>query len=356
MPRNAEVIRQWHTLRDLDSSRRGISINELAAAREVTTRTIRRDLAALEQAGFSIYSERHDDGMTRWKLNGAPFKTLTDAGFSLSELCALYFSRTLIACLAGTPFQEDLERAFDKFSRLLTPRMRQFLDRLPSVLIAKAEPVKRREGGRAREIIARLIEATTTHHRATIRYYSLSSRRTREYVVDPYRLVYAQGGLYLTAYVADYGETRTFAVERIEQLSVLEEAFERRETGDLDAFPHSLGVNQGPPEHVELEFDARIAPYIVERQWHASQKLHVRPDGSVGMTLDVCDDPPLRSWILSFGPLVRVISPQRLSQAVLEELESARANYAPSIGSEPDNPAAAIDERQRELPFPPAEA
>jgi predicted DNA-binding transcriptional regulator YafY len=352
MPRYAEVIRQWHTLRDLDSSRHGISINELAVVRDVTTRTIRRDLAALEEAGFSLYNERGDDGTVRWKLNGAPFKTLTDAGFSLSELCALYFSRTLIACMAGTPFREDLERAFEKFARLLTPRMRQFLDRLPSVLTAKAEPIKRRDGRRSRDMIAHLIEATASHRRATIRYHSLSSRRTRDYIVEPHRLVYAQGGLYLTAYVPDYREPRTFAIERLERVTILEETFEAPNADERDPFPHSLGVNQGIPERVELVFDAQVAPYIAERRWHASQKLHLRPDGSAEMTLDVCDDPPLRSWILSFGPLVRVVSPPRLSQTVLQELERARANYVPSIEAEPGDSAMVEREIQPTLPFP----
>ncbi len=308
MARSAEVIRQWQTLRDLESHRHGVTIDELAAARAVTPRTIRRDLAALDEAGFPVYGDRTDTG-TRWKLNGAPFKPLTDAGFSLSELCALYFSRTLLECLAGTPFHDDLGRAFDKFSRFLTPRMRDFLDRLPAVLAAKPGAVKRHDTKRSREIVARLIEATLKQRRATMRYYSLSSRRTKEYGIDPCRVVYAHGGLYLVAYVPEYRETRTFAVERIERLGLLDETFDPPADLSAAVFPHSLGVNQGEPERIELEFDARIAPYVVERRWHPSQKVQTRPDGSLRMTLRVCDDPALRTWILGFGPLARVVAP-----------------------------------------------
>jgi len=58
VPRNQEVIRQWKVLHALESSRHGASIDALADELDVTTRTIRRDLAALQEAGFPLYDER----------------------------------------------------------------------------------------------------------------------------------------------------------------------------------------------------------------------------------------------------------------------------------------------------------
>src|SRR6202035_3112542 len=97
VPRNAEVIRQWTILREIERARgAGVTIDELASLCSVTTRTIRRDLQALEEAGFPLYDDRtHDDGKTRWQVNGQAFKGLS-AGLTVSELCALYFSRTLL--------------------------------------------------------------------------------------------------------------------------------------------------------------------------------------------------------------------------------------------------------------------
>ena len=138
MPRNAEVIRQWTILREIENARgAGATIDELAALCGVTTRTIRRDLQALEEAGFPLYDDRSaDDGKTRWRVNGQAFKGLS-TGLTVSELCALYFSRTLVESLAGTPFRSEVESAFDKLSAALTPHMRQFLDQLPRVIAAK---------------------------------------------------------------------------------------------------------------------------------------------------------------------------------------------------------------------------
>src|SRR5262245_13874810 len=144
MPRNAEVIRQWTVLREIERSRAtGATIDDLAALCDVTTRTIRRDLQALEEAGFPLFDDRaHDDGRTRWRVNGQAFKGLS-AGLTLAELSALYFSRTLLESLAGTPFREDVESAFEKLAAALTPHMRQFLDQLPRVIATKPDPLRR---------------------------------------------------------------------------------------------------------------------------------------------------------------------------------------------------------------------
>src|SRR3954471_11700526 len=162
MPRNSEVIRQWTILREIENARGGgVTIDDLASLCAVTTRTIRRDLQALEEAGFPLYDDRSgDDGKTRWRVNGQAFKGLS-AGLTVSELCALYFSRTLVESLSGTPFKDDVESAFDKLGGVLTPHMREFLDQLPRVIATKPDPLRRRvEDPRQQQIIARALDAT----------------------------------------------------------------------------------------------------------------------------------------------------------------------------------------------------
>ena len=223
MPRNAEVIRQWSILRDLEASRR-LTIDDLAARTGVTTRTIRRDLEALQTAGFPLFDETHD-GKKYWTLEHRAFKRLDETGFTLAELSALYFSRTLVECLAATPFQTDVRGAFDKLAAALTPGMRQFLDRLPLVMQAKADPGAHPASARSKEM-SQLLDATLNHRRVAMRYHSFSSDREKDYLIEPYRVVFAQGGLYVVAFVPEYGQIRTFAVDRIRALSLSEERFE----------------------------------------------------------------------------------------------------------------------------------
>jgi predicted DNA-binding transcriptional regulator YafY len=324
MPRNAEVIRQWTILRDLEASRR-VTIDDLAKRTGVTTRTIRRDLEALQTSGFPLFDELID-GKRYWTLEAKAFRRLDDTGFTLAELSALYFSRTLVEVLAATPFQQDVAAAFDKLAAALTPQMRQFLDRLPLVFQAKGASARAGDRRAERELIARLLDATLNHRRASMKYFSMSSGREKDYVIEPYRLIYSPGGMYLLAFVPEYRELRTFSVERIRGVSLHEERFTPSDVPDA-VFAHSLGVNEGPPEHIEVAFEPRIAPYVRERTWHPSQALADRKDGGVVLSLDVCNDWALRSWILSFGPLARVLAPVSLQAQIKDEIDRASERY-----------------------------
>lgn len=325
MARSSEVVRQWEILRDIDAARNGITVGKLAAAREVCDRTIRRDLDALARAGFPVYDEK-TNGTSMWKLRAKPFARLEETGLSLMELCALYFSRTLMDTLAGTPLGADTERVFLKIERALPAGCRKFIDQLPRLLTAKSAGRKKHDERKLRDILSRALDATLLHRRATMRYASASSRQTKDYLVEPQRIAYADGGVYLVAWVVDYGEMRNFAAERIQTFAITDELFQPRAL-PLEAFPNSLGVNSGAPEEVVIEFEPRTAAFVREREWHRSQKIDERPDGGLVLTLNVCNDWSLQAWILGFGPEAHVVSPVSLARDVFDAVSDTRRRY-----------------------------
>ena len=140
------------------------------------------------------------------------------------------------------------------------------------------------------------------------------------------------------------GEFRTFLVDRIRKLSVQEDTFERLAELGSDPFSKSMGVYSGPTMKIRLRFAPSVASFIKERIWHDSQQLRDRPDGSVIVTLDVCDDYALRQWILGFGRSVRILAPQALVTWMLKELEDASRQYV-------DGASLADSDAQPALPF-----
>jgi predicted DNA-binding transcriptional regulator YafY len=115
-------------------------------------------------------------------------------------------------------------------------------------------------------------------------------------------------------------------------------------------------AGNGVPIRVAIEFDATIADYVRAREWHPSQQFQLQIDGTVRVVLDVAACHALQSWILSFGPLARVVSPGWLAEQILISLEQAREKYAPRIPFELPN--VLLDElldeldAQHTLPFP----
>jgi len=332
--RNAEVIRQWQILREIETRRTGVTIHDLAGMARVSTRTIRRDLQALQEAGFAIYDEGEENETKRWRLDAQPFRTVQE-GLTVGDVAALYLSRTVVEGLSGWPLADELRAAFEKIERSLNPRMREFLATLPQVVSAKAGPRSGPQPARMVDITRRLLDATRDRRIVTMRYYSASSGRAKSYVVHPYRLALAQGGVYLVAWVPQYDEFRTFAVERIERLSAPEETFRRTRELPAELFGGSMGVFWATPERIELEFEPRITPYVRGRIWHASQEIEELPGGRLRMTLEVSNDWALRSWLLGFGASVRVLAPTALADALLDEFKRGCTLYEPALDLDP---------------------
>lgn len=333
MARNSELVRQWETLLDIDAARTGIPVTKLATNRKVHTRTIRRDLDALARAGFPLFDEKVN-GTSMWKLAARPFRGLEQVGLSSIELCALYLGRTLTSSAGLLPFADEMDRAFTKLESALPESTRKFLDRLPMMIKAKIAGPRKLNVRKTRDILARLTDASLLRRRVQMTYHSVSSRRTKSYVIEPLRLTAADGGMYVTAWVPEYEETRTFALERIKTLGVLDEVFEPR-TLPPEPFANSIGAFSGRPELIEIEFDAGVAHYVESREWHRSQHIDVREDGSILMQLCVCNDRPLRTWILGFGGAARVVTPKSLAREILEEAEMTRERYIPRLRFEP---------------------
>lgn len=325
--RNAEVIRQWQVLREIESRRTGVTIHELAALAKVSTRTIRRDLQALQYAGFSVYDEGDEHETKRWRLGASPFRAVAE-GLTVADVAALYLSRAVVESLSGWPLADELRQAFVKIERSLNPRTREFLSTLPQVVSAKRGPRAGQAGSdRLVDVTRRLFDATRDRRVVEMRYFSATSNRAKSYTVEPYRLTLAQGGVYLVAWVPQYGEFRTFAAERIERLGLSDETFKRSRDLPADLFGTSMGVFWANPVQVEVVFESRIATFVQGRVWHDSQQIENLPDGRLRMTLHVSNDWALRSWLLGFGAAVQVLQPADLAAAMVDELNQAAARY-----------------------------
>ena len=65
--RGTQLARQCKIIRILESRKTGITINDLASQLDVPVRSVYRDLEAIQEAGFPLYSER-DGKSSVWKM------------------------------------------------------------------------------------------------------------------------------------------------------------------------------------------------------------------------------------------------------------------------------------------------
>ncbi len=143
MPRNDQISRQWHLLRKLEASK-GATLQELVDSLPddfpKNSRTIRRDLEALEAVGFPLVTDQVN-GQTRWKLMEG-FHDIPALGFSATELMALIFSRNLLKPLEGTEIQVSLSSALNKAATALPPQGHEYVRAMEKVFSVGLGPHK----------------------------------------------------------------------------------------------------------------------------------------------------------------------------------------------------------------------
>ena len=63
--RGDQLARQWRIIRAIEASPSGLTVAEIAKREETGIRTIYRDLEALQDAGFPLYTEKAEKS-NRW--------------------------------------------------------------------------------------------------------------------------------------------------------------------------------------------------------------------------------------------------------------------------------------------------
>lgn len=321
--RGDQLARQWQLIQRLARSRAGAGLDELAADLGCVKRTVYRDLDALQYAGFPVLSERRDGRVFYRFIDRFG---LGDVPFTPDEVLALAFGEDLLRVLEGTVFHDSIRSALRKIRASLGPELASFVERLGESFRVLPGPHKRY--AQCRDVIRELSEAVLARRSVRMRYRTGRTGTVSERRLDPYRVWYRSGGLYVIGLDHKSGEIRTFAVDRIGKVETTAQGFTVRSDFDFDAHvAASFGVVAEPAIRVRVRFDPAWRLYVEERSWHPTQSLEPRPDGGVDLVMEVGATSELRNWVLSFGGGAEVIEPPGLRAEVEQELGLALARY-----------------------------
>ncbi|MFQ5416461.1 MAG: helix-turn-helix transcriptional regulator, partial [Myxococcota bacterium] len=329
--RGDQLARQWQLIQRLSKSRAGVSLDELASELGCVRRTVYRDLDALMFAGFPVVSEKRD---VRVYYSFLDSFRLGDVPFTPDEILALAFSEDLLRTLEGTVFHDSIQSALAKIRSGLGPELSDYLARLGATF--RVLPGPHKNYARFRDVIQTLNEAVLGRKTVRMRYRTSRTGAVATRKLDPYRVWYRSGGLYVVGLDHKSGEVRTFAVDRIRALDAADARFEPQADFDFDAYiGSSFGVIAEPASRVRIRFERRWATYVEERTWHPSQTLEHGRDGTLLLTMDVGGVADLRTWVLSFGSGAEVLEPEFLRAEVVRELREALGRYAASADAPP---------------------
>jgi len=322
--RGDQLSRQWRVLRQIEVSKNGLLATEIADLGGVSLRTAYRDLDDLQLAGFPLYAEKEEKGQ-RWKFVDS-YRFKVPQPFTFTELMSLHLSKDLFKVFKGTVFDESLESLFDKVRASLPPQTLAYLDRVQSVFHMGVKPYK--EYGRYREIINQVNNAALDQRCIEIAYRALTAEKEAIRKVDPYKIWFYDGTIYLIGLCHSRNEVRTFVLDRIRILRLTDEQFEIPADFDFEKYVrYSFKVMQDELYTVKILISPSWSRYIGEKIWHESQTIQKMIDGSIQIAFRVAGLDEIAQWVMSLGSEAYVLEPENLQELVRAGLKDALDQY-----------------------------
>jgi predicted DNA-binding transcriptional regulator YafY len=248
------------TVLELLQCRPSISGPELAARLETDVRTVRRYITHLQDVGIPVEANIGRYGGYRLR-----------PGFKLPPLMLTEEEATAIMLgLLGTSWLAigqpsiAVEGAFAKVSRVLPLRARERLNNMASHLFFFSLQQEARPDV---SLVINLSEAIGQQQRIAMNYRSHHDHVTNR-KVEPYGMVGWDGHWYLVGYCCLRQDYRTFRLDRIQQVELLEESFEKPENFDCRTYVMEQHSGKAARWHIEVEFQAAL--YTVQQKIPAS--------------------------------------------------------------------------------------
>lgn len=163
-----------------------------------------------------------------------------------------------------------------------------------------------------------------------VKYKDFKSSEPYEIIFHPYYLKQYNNRWFVFGLNSDNQVPNwNLALDRIETLSETGQKFKPSETDWEDYFYNLVGVTWPDGvnlQEVVLKFSPEVAPYVITKPIHPSQKHKNEPNG-LEVKIEVIPNFELERLILSFGEQVKIISPQDFKDRISQRLKSATSLY-----------------------------
>lgn len=179
-------------------------------------------------------------------------------------------------------------------------------------------------------LLTPLFNAIVNERVLLVKYQDFKSSEPYEITFHPYYLKQYNNRWFVFGLNSDNQVPNwNLAIDRIVSLSETAITYQSSETDWEDYFYDIVGVTR--PEGIELQeinlwFTPEVAPYVITKPIHPSQKHKNEPSG-LEVKIKVIPNFELERLILSFGEQVKVISPQNFKERITQRLKSAGSLY-----------------------------
>ena len=319
-PKIVLLVRLLNAIDEGNHSFEGLKERIAEGGHRPSTRSLRRYLAILSEAGFPWHFDRSTNA---YRFAGG--YSLKRLDLSNGELFGLVALRSLGASIGGTigsSIDEVTERLVGTAGRSVKARV----DRPSPVAFRLAEIALDENGERA---FALLSAAERSSRSVQFAYRDKEGTATTR-SADPYGFVVNGGRIYCIAFDHVRKDKRTFAIDSMNDLTVLTRTFTK--PGDFNVEEYAAGsisavLTSTESTEVAVRFDARVAKAAEAARIVADRRVIHGPDGSIEIHYKVADVNELIRWVLGWGSQAEILRPPTARDRIAQLAKDIAGKY-----------------------------
>jgi predicted DNA-binding transcriptional regulator YafY len=293
---------------------------QLAQALGVSVRTVQRYITMLDEMGIPVYAERGPYGGYAL-VRGYKMPPLV---FTPEEAVAVSLGTSFLEEVWGRLYQEAARGALAKLENVLPDEQRREIAWARRAL--RAVGMNWADPNLSMRYLEQLRDAIHEQRRVRMMYRGRNQLQPLQRDVDPYTLVHSWGWRYCIGYCHLRQAIRSFRLDRMLDLALLEQTFEEPADFDLQAYLATDPLFQ-LKVRARLHFGPESALVALDNRayWDSFEE---QPDGSVVVTFATPDLEGAASVILRYGFPAVILEPEELRDLVRERAMAVAAYYA----------------------------
>ncbi|MDD3012284.1 MAG: WYL domain-containing protein [Candidatus Gastranaerophilales bacterium] len=317
----AEEIIQLAML--FQNSYSGLCIDDIKDHFECSRRSAERMKALL----FDMFPEKIEEVQTndkkkRWRFVKGTMNALIS--FTADDFANLEYLKGLSN---DKNRSKDLDELIAKIKALTPQKNLRSLDTDISAIL-ESEGFAVRQYSRIKadaESLGKLREALLAFKKIQFKYFIDTKEKT--ITLSPYGIIISDK-YYLVGFNEYVNDLRLYLVDKIKDLVILDEYFERDESFSLNKYcNNSFGIYQEKPLDITLEFNKYVAEDVLNYHFHPSQKINEQDNGNIQVKFTSGGTYAIYQELFKWGCDVKIVKPTKLKENYKKYLQDVLDNF-----------------------------
>jgi predicted DNA-binding transcriptional regulator YafY len=310
----------------LGNRRTGVTMEELKRELDVSKASVTRDIEFLRnRMGCPIHWDAQQHRYFINKLPDGQRFELPGLWFDASEVFALLMMVNLMEGIEPGFVLVDLSPMTERLKAILAAGGKSAPELESKVKLIHFAP-RKVEPAYFQTVATALLDGK----RLALHYLRRDKQQRTEREISPLQLVHYRENWVLDAWCHMRNDLRSFAVEAIEGVSVVDKPAKKVSRDEMrEHFQSGYGIFAGKAIHrAVMKFTAKRAQWVSLESWHPNQSSRWEHDGSFILEVPYSNDEELVMDLMRYGSDVEVLGPPELREHVHHALSAAAKQYA----------------------------